>query len=93
MPCLLVIFAYFFPRAVMICIFFFTNWFSRAFNTVLWPLLGFLFMPYTTLAYMAATLQNQHNANGGWLALIILAALVDLGGQGGSATSRRRRFD
>jgi hypothetical protein len=89
-PCLLIIFAVFFPRVIMIAIALFTTWFSAAFQTMLWPILGFLFMPYTTLAYMAAMLNNHHNASGGWLALIIIAAIVDVGGQGGSARSRRR---
>ncbi|MGA2440048.1 MAG: hypothetical protein ABSH08_03750 [Tepidisphaeraceae bacterium] len=90
MPCLIPILAVFFPRFVMICIAIFTNWFAAAFHTWLWPVLGFLFMPYTTLAYMAAMLNNHHNVNGGWLALVVIAVLVDLGGQGGSARRRRR---
>ncbi len=91
MPCLIPILAIFFPRVVMAVIAIFTNWFSLAFNTILWPVLGFLFMPYTTLAYMAAMLKNHHTVNGGWLVLVVVAALVDLGGQGGSARRRRRR--
>jgi hypothetical protein len=47
-------------------------------------------MPYTTLAYMAAMLNNHHNVNGGWLVLVVIAVFVDLGGQGGSARGRRR---
>ena len=90
MPCLPMIFAVFFPRFVMILIAIFTNWFSSAFDTVLWPFLGFLFMPYTTMAYMAAMLNNHHSASGGWLAVVIVAALVDVGGQGRSARRRRR---
>ncbi|HEX4054965.1 MAG TPA: hypothetical protein VHX86_11930 [Tepidisphaeraceae bacterium] len=90
MPCLLPIFAVFFPRIVMIAIAIFTNWFSAAFNTILWPIIGFLLMPYTTLAYMAAMLRNHHSVNGGWLVLVIVAVLVDLGGQGGSTRRRRR---
>jgi hypothetical protein len=75
----------------MILIAVFTNWFSSAFNSALWPILGFLFMPYTTLAYMATMLNNNHSASGGWLALIIVAALFDVGGQGGSARRKRRK--
>jgi hypothetical protein len=85
MPCLPMILAVFFPRLVMILIAIFTNWFSAAFNTLLWPILGFLFMPYTTMAYMAAMLNNNHAVSGGWLALVIIAAVCDLGGQGHSA--------
>jgi hypothetical protein len=91
MPCLLVFFAILFPRAVMIAIAIFTHWFTAAFDTVLWPILGFLFLPYTTLAYMAAMLNNNRNVNGGWLVLVVIAVLVDLGGQGGSARRRRKR--
>ncbi len=90
MPCLIPIFAVFFPRLVMILIAIFTRWFAIAFDSALWPILGFLFMPYTTLAYMAAMLNNNHTASGGWLVLIIVAALLDLGGQGGSARRKRR---
>jgi hypothetical protein len=91
MPCLVAILAFFFPRFVMIVIAIFTTCFSAAFQTVLWPLLGFLFMPYTTLAYMAAMLNNHHTVNGGWMALVIIAALVDLGGQGSTARRGRKR--
>jgi len=91
MPCFIPIFAIFFPRVVMVVIAIWTNWFSLAFNTILWPVLGFFLMPYTTLAYMAAMLKNHHTVNGGWLVLVVVAALVDLGGQGGSVRRRRRR--
>jgi hypothetical protein len=90
MPCLIPILAVFFPRFVIIMIAIFTNWFSAAFNSILWPILGFLFMPYTTLAYMAAMLKNHHSVDGGWLVLLIVAIFVDLGGQGTSARRRRR---
>jgi hypothetical protein len=91
MPCLIAIFAVLFPRLVMIVIAITTNWFKAAFDSPIWPLLGFLLMPYTTLAYMAAMLNNHHNVNGGWLVLVVIAVLVDLGGQGGSARTTRRR--
>jgi hypothetical protein len=82
--------AVFFPRVVLIIIALFTKWISASFDTMLWPIVGFLFMPYTTLAYMAAMLNNQHTVSGGWLALVIIAAVVDLGGQGKSARRRKR---
>ena len=91
MGCLLPVVSLFVPRLVMFFIFLLTNWFGSAYETVIWPLLGFIFMPYTTLAYMAAMLNNNHSANGAWLALIVVAAIVDLGGQGGSARRKRRR--
>jgi hypothetical protein len=91
MPCLPMILAVFFPRLVLILIAIFTNWFSAAFETALWPLLGFVFMPYTTIAYMAAMLNNNHVVSGGWLALVIVAALFDVGGHGHFARRRAWR--
>ena len=90
MPCLIISIAVFFPRVVLIIIAIFTHWIAAAFDTMLWPILGFLFMPYTTLAYMGAMLNNNHAVSGGWLALVVIAAVVDLGGQARSARRRKR---
>jgi hypothetical protein len=91
MPCLLLIFAVFSPRLVLALIAIFTHWFSAAFNTMLWPILGFFFMPYTTLAYMAAMLNNNHSVSGVWLLLLIVAVLIDLGVHHRSAVRKRWR--
>jgi hypothetical protein len=85
MGCLLPCFAVLMPRVVMFFIFLLTNWFTQAYQTVIWPLLGFFFMPYTTLAYMAAMLDNGHKVDGVWLVLVIVAVLVDLGAHERSA--------
>lgn len=89
MPCLLIVIAIYFPRMVLALIWLFTSWFSQAFDTMLWPLIGFLCMPYTTLAYMTAMLNNHHAVTGGWVLVIGVAVAVDLGGQGHSAKRRR----
>ncbi len=88
MGCLLVIFSLFVPRLIMVGVFLFTNWFLQAYTTWIWPILGFIFMPYTTLAYMVIMLNNKHQVSGGWIVLLIVAVIVDLGGQGGSASRR-----
>jgi uncharacterized membrane protein len=56
---------------------------------MLWPVLGFFFMPLTTLAYAWAINANGSVA-GGYFVVVLLAALVDLGVLGGSSQSRRR---
>jgi hypothetical protein len=91
MPCLIAIIAVFFPRVVIILIALFTDWISAAFSSYLWPILGFLFMPYTTLAYMAAMLNNHHSVSGGWLVVMIIAVFLDLGTHGGSTGRWRGR--
>ena len=90
MPCFVVVLALLIPRVVMFFIWLLTDWFSLAFETAIVPLLGFLFLPYTTLAYMAAML-NTGQVSGGWLLLVIVAALADISQWGGSANYRRRR--
>ena len=91
MGCLLPIIAIFMPRVALLIIYMFTNWFGHAFHTTLWPLLGFLFLPYTTLAWMAAMILNNQQLNGLWIGILVIAVLFDLGGQGHSARRRLAR--
>ena len=90
MPCLLALIAYFFPRLVIILLFIFTRYLHNAYAGALWPVLGFIFMPLTTLAYAVAI--NQHGSvTGVYAFLVILAALLDLGTHGAGPAARRRR--
>lgn len=86
--CLLTIISLFIPRILMVFIWLLTDWFSRAYDSFIWPFLGFIFMPYTTLAYMAIMINNDRNVNGGWIVLLIVAVLVDLGCIGSSSVSK-----
>lgn len=88
--CIAAIIALAMPRVAMVLILIFTDWFGRAYETVIWPVLGFLFMPYTTLAYMAAQI-NAGGLKGWWLALFIVAIIVDAGHWGGSSHAARSR--
>ena len=90
MGCILAIIALAVPRVLMVIAFLGTNWFERAFATRLWPLLGFVFMPYTTLAYIVAMLNNNHAVTGGWLVLLIVAIVVDVAHWGGGGRTYRR---
>lgn len=64
MPCLVLILALFIPRVTLVLIWLFSNYLGRAYQTVLWPLLGFFFMPLTTLAYAWAMNANGSVAGG-----------------------------
>lgn len=80
MPCLLLIFVYFFPRIAL-----FFMWLlgygGRAFDTVLFPLLGFFFMPYTTCAYAIG--MNEAGGFKGWSFVVLMVAIIlDLGQYG-----------
>lgn len=87
MPCLLVIVALIVPR-ITLFVMWLVSYTSTAFETRLWPLLGFFFMPYTTCAYAIGI--NENDGFRGWsLALLIVAVLFDLGGHGGTVQQRR----
>lgn len=91
MGCILFLIALAVPRVVMFIAFLTTDWFGHAFETRLWPLVGFVFLPYTTLAYIAAMLNNSHALTGGWLVLFLVAVFVDISHLGGGGRSYRRK--
>ena len=92
MPCLIGLIALFVPRLVIVLLFLLSNYLGRAYLTILWPLLGFFFMPLTTLAY--AWGKNSYGSLQGWpVAVLVIAVLLDLGIVGsGKSFRRRRRF-
>jgi hypothetical protein len=89
MPCLIGCLALSAPRFAIVLVVLFSDYIGRAFTTGLWPFLGFLFMPLTTLAY-AWAINSRGSVTGVPLAVVVLAALIDLGLIGGSASRRRR---
>ena len=90
MPCLLLILFLAFPRIALVLLFFFSNYLDRAYHGLILPLLGFLFLPLTTLAYawMVNTGQPTAGIN---LLILIVAIVIDLGGIGGGEYHRRSR--
>jgi len=79
----------FFPRLALVLMWLFSDYLGRAFETTVWPVLGFVFMPFTTLAWALA--QNEGGGvHGVWIAVVVIAALVDLGVVGKGAKDRRK---
>jgi len=77
------------PRFAIVLVVLFSNYLGRAYQTTLWPFLGFLFMPLTTLAY-AFAINNHGSVEGMYLVVVVVAVLIDLGLVGGSASGRYR---
>ena len=77
------------PRFAIIVVVIFSDYIGRAYQTALWPFIGFLFMPLTTLAY-AWAINSRGSVAGLHLVVVVAAALIDLGLVGGSASRRRR---
>ena len=87
MPCLAVLIALFAPRLTMILLWLFTRWFAGIFDSVLWPILGFFFLPTTTLWYTAV-----HNWWGGeWGGLQIVGLIVAVLIDGSPASGRKKK--
>ena len=78
------------PRFAIVLVVVFSDYIGRAYETVLWPVLGFLFLPLTTLAY-AWAINSRGSVEGLQLVVVIIAVLIDLGVIGGSAAHRKRR--
>ena len=78
MPLLVVIFALMVPRITIALLYFFTHWFQGIFSNVLFPILGFIFLPTTLLWYTAV--QKWFNGEWGIIAVagIVVALIIDL---------------
>ena len=88
MGCLIGCLALSAPRLAIILVVIFSDHIGRAFETNIWPILGFLFMPTTTLAYAWAVNANG-TVTGIYLVVVVFAVLIDLGLTGMGARARR----
>lgn len=83
------------PRLVLILVWLFSDYLDTAYRTWIWPFLGFVFLPLTTLAYAFA----MHFGHFEWtpigVAAVVTAVIVDLGltktGSSSRGGSRRGR--
>jgi hypothetical protein len=91
MPCLLMILFMAFPRIALLLLFLLSNYLQRAYHGLIVPLLGFLFLPLTTLAY-AWMVNSGLPTTGVNLLILIVAVVIDLGGIGGGEYHRRTRW-
>ena len=88
--CLAVLILLIGPRLFLLAVWLLTNWYS-AFDSRLVAFLGWLFLPYTSLAWMFIYFNNGGQIQGGYLVLLILAVLFDIGVfSGGHRTMRRK---
>lgn len=91
MPCCLLLFVSVLgPRVAILGLALFTAFFEQAFDGLWLLVLGFLFMPFTTLSY-AWSINTAGEIAGLRLAVVVFAVLLDLGVIGGGARRRRRR--
>lgn len=89
MPCIAVVLVLMFPRIILLLMFFLSNYLWRAYHGYLIPLLGFIFLPITTIVY-AWLVNNGYQLNGVNAIILIVAVLLDVGSHGAGWRSRNR---
>lgn len=89
MPCLFALLALAVPRGVTVVLWLMTDWFAGVFDTVLWPVLGFVFLPTTLLWYSAV--HNWYGGSWGLWQIVGLVIALSLDTSPGGARARRKR--
>jgi len=90
--CVFAIGAACFPRLAVLFVWLFTNRVAIAFhNTILLPLLGIIFLPFTTLMYVLVYNPVSGVYGWGWF-WVILGFLLDISSYSSSAYSNRNRM-
>lgn len=85
--CLFFILLIFGPRVAMFFFWLFdTTRFNTAFDSIIWPLLGIIFVPWTTLMYVIVNPGGLSGWDWFWLGLMLLA---DIASYTSSAYSNR----
>jgi hypothetical protein len=87
MPCFLAALALLTPRLAVALLWYFSHWFDGLFSSLLWPIVGFVFLPTTLLWYSAV----HHWFGGAWtlgpIVGLLVALVIDL-----SPAREHRRF-
>jgi hypothetical protein len=91
-PCLIVLIAVISPRLALILMAIFNDRLSAAFDGVALPIIGFFFLPWTTLMYAIAWTPGNGVSGIGWV-FVAFAFLLDLGAWGAGPFSRKRAAD
>ena len=92
MGCLFLILIGVSPRLGVVALWLFTDWIDRAFNDgFILPLLGIIFLPWTTALFTVGYIIGDAASPWGWLGLII-GLFMDIAVHAGSATMGRNRY-
>jgi uncharacterized oligopeptide transporter (OPT) family protein len=89
MPCLLLLLTLAFPRVAIVLLYLFSTFLEKAYNSLLIIVLGFIFLPVTTIVY-AWVVNSHHPVEGIYLVAVVVSVLLDLGLIGHGARSSRR---
>ena len=80
------------PRLAFIFLWIFTDLVTRAFDTWIFPLIGLIFLPFTSVIYVLVYNPVSGVSMWGWV-FVAIAFLFDLGSYAGSAYSNREVYE
>ena len=90
MGCLIGVLAAFAPRIALLLVWIFTPYVTRAFhNGFIWPFLGLLFVPFTTLMYSLVWVPGIGVTGVRWV-WVLIGVVLDIAWHSGSAYRSRR---
>ena len=89
--CLVILLGAVFPRTAIVLLELFSNWNDTAFDSFWIGFAGWLFLPYTTLAYVLMDQWGDPISGFGWV-IVAFAFLVDLGSWFGSSRTQQQRM-
>ncbi|MFH1150361.1 MAG: hypothetical protein V1748_07795 [Actinomycetota bacterium] len=93
MGCFVAVIAVFTPRIALLIMWIFTPYISRAFHGgFIWPFLGLLFLPFTTIMYSLAFSPTRGVTGTAWV-WVGLGVFLDLVWHGGGLHGSRRDYD
>jgi hypothetical protein len=89
--CLIVLLGAAFPRVALVITWLFTDLVDRAFDSFVLPLLGLIFLPYTTFFYVLAYAPVTGVTGIGWF-FVVFGFILDVTSFANSTRERRRRM-
>ena len=88
MGCLFILIALISSRLAVVLMWIFTPWVDRAFSSNLWPILGVIFLPLTTLIYVILWNTGGRGVTGWEWIFVVFALFGDLASHGGATRAR-----
>ena len=89
MGCLFLLITMLSPRLGIIILWVFTDYVSRSFTTWIWPLLGLIFLPWTTLFYILVAAPAGGITWWGWL-FVAIGFLSDVAAHANAYANRQQ---
>lgn len=88
--CLVVLASFISPRLGIFVLWAFTDRMNIAFDSFWWALIGFILLPWTTVAWALVYAPERGVTGFGWV-IVVFAFIVDLSTHAGSSQARRER--